>query len=204
MRTRRLRKLNTTQRKNGGAKLGEGARGICYDIYSESDESLHQFAGDSKKIELFFPDGTSEVIDNEEKIKDFLESLKKISNSIAKIFKPVSIFSFKSIQSEFINELKTNRRIIELYGLKNAKKYTTLTGVEINNKSVSGAIFSGRSVIYTIFNKKCVGKYDMDIKQFTIDINDNAWQSISSPMFTIVSGLYSFLISFRNSNESSL
>jgi hypothetical protein len=172
MRTHRVRRLNRTRRNNGGAKLGEGAQAIAYDVYSESDESLYSLTKDkTNKIELFFPDGKTETLSSPEEIEKFLESLKSLTNSIAKVLKPKGFFSFENINKNFIEELDINRTIINLYGLKNAKKYLTLAGIEIHGKSVSAAIFTGEgSKVYAIFNNKCNGNYDMDIKQFATDI----------------------------------
>jgi len=171
MGTRRVRKLNKTRRKYGGAKLGEGARALAYDIYSEGDESLYSITKNStNKIELFFADGNSETITDKDKVDEFIESLKVSTESIAKIFKSPKMFSFKSSRTEFIGELDINRKVIDSYGLKNAIKYSTLTGIKIKGKNVSGAIFSGKKSIYAIFNVKCNGHYDMNIKQFTLDI----------------------------------
>ena len=172
MGTRRIRKLNKTRRKHGGAKLGEGVRGIAYDTYSESGDSLYSLAKSNKtsKIELFFADGNSQTITDENKIENLYESLKSLTDSISKIFKPSRFFSLTSASKEFSGEIETNKRVVDLYGLKNAVKYSTLTGVELDGKNISGAIFYGKTNIYAIFNRKCIGEYDMDIKQFTLDI----------------------------------
>jgi hypothetical protein len=169
MGTRRVRNFNRTRRKYGGDKLGEGGRSIAYDLYSESGDSLYSLAkeNNTSEIELIFPDGKTEILENSDQ---FLESLKSSKQSIGKIIKPSGFLSLITTKSNFMGEIENNQKIINAYGLKNAKKYTTLTGIELDGKNVSGAIFSGKKSIHAIFNVKCVSKYDMDIKQFTVDI----------------------------------
>jgi hypothetical protein len=156
-------------RKYGGDKLGEGGRSIAYDIYSETGDSLYSIVKTSNisSVEVFFPNGKVQITNDIEK---FLEKLKTCNQSMCKLLKPSGFLSFVTTKNNFIEEINNNQKIIDIYGLKNAKKYTTLTGAIIDGKNVAGAIFSGERNIYVIFNTKCISKYNFDIKQFTFDI----------------------------------
>ena len=172
MGTRRVQRLNKTRRKYGGEKIGEGKCGIAYDVYSEESECLYALAKKNKtnSIELFFINQKSKILDDPDEIEKFEESLKNAKDTVAKIIKPVSFFSFISTTTKFLEEVKTNQETIDEYGPKNAKKYLVLSGVDFENNNVVAAIFYGNANIHCIFNAKCVSNYDMNIKEFTIDL----------------------------------
>ena len=165
-RTRRVHK------KYGGAKLGEGVQAAAYDVYSEIDESLYSMVYSNKtfKIELFLSDGKVKFLNDLEDIRIFIEDLKNHTDFIAKIIKPVSLFSFHSIRGNFLEEIKDNQKVINSYKPKDVDNYITLAGIKFDGMNVTAAIFTGDSSFYAIFNVRCNPMYDFDIKKFTIDI----------------------------------
>ena len=77
-------------RKLGGVKLGEGSKGIVYDVYgSEGEESFYSIINskinDIEKIVLYSSNDTCAI--GKSSVKYFMNYLKTTSNLIAKIIK---------------------------------------------------------------------------------------------------------------------
>ena len=158
-------------RKSGGAKLGEGSKGIVYDINSPDGVSFYSIiksrAEIITKIMLYSPDNKHLI--GKKDIPSFINYIHTTKNAVAKIIKTRKqtgkISPFK-IQND--DEVRSNNKIIQKFG-KYSKKYLTIYP-DLIFKDVSFIackIYYNTNKIpdYVIFGDKCglIEKVNIDI-----------------------------------------
>jgi len=165
----------TRRRKVGGAFLGEGAQGKTYDMgCSTEGESMCTMLekNNVSKIRLELENGDFVMLDTKEDIDEFITFLHSVTGKIAKMFKPAKIFTIKTLQSKLDEEIDSNKTVNKLYG-RTANRYVTSDAIKGFRKlSIVGAIVTvnGTPLLFVVFGTKCTNVYDMDIKEFVIDI----------------------------------
>jgi serine/threonine protein kinase len=172
MNTRRqkYRRRRTVRQQRGGAILGEGAKGITYNLCKDDKLS---FCDDLdrmniRKITLFTIDGV-ETISDPDTIQSFVSFLRTKKDNVAKIMKPTGIF-ISTTRKEFDNEIRENKHIIKLYG-KHVEKYLTIAPIKGFKKyNIFGAMFEGTSTTYAVFGSKCNNKYEIVLPGFLIEL----------------------------------
>ena len=167
--------MGRTRRNIGGALLGEGVQGKTYDLGcdTEGDSMCLMLENNNvSEIRLELEDGSFFLLKTKEDIDDFINFLHTVTGKIAKIFKPVGIFSAKTIQNKLDEELDFNKAVNKLYG-RTARRYVTSDPLKGFRKlSIVGAIvtINGQRLFFVVFGTKCTNVYDIDLKQFVIDI----------------------------------
>lgn len=167
-------------RKTGGAKLGEGSKGIVYDINSPDGELsfysiIKSRADEIDKIILYSPDGRRLL--GKKDIQPFINYIKTTRNAIAKFIKTnntkkqtVKISHFKI---RIDDEVRSNMKIIQKFG-KYAKKYLTiypnLIFKDISFIACKIYYNSNKSPDYVIFGDKCGLIKKVNIDQLIVDI----------------------------------
>jgi len=156
-----------TLKLRGGALLGEGSKGIVYDLKS-NDKSANFFhilsgrADDVSGITLYGPSGKHALGAGE--VSEFVKFIGTKSDRIAKIiknriFRPLRITTstgVKTIQRQLDDEIWTNLRLLKLLGqtkflsIDPQLKFNNTTFIACAIKSKSGA-----RPMYVIFGKKC-------------------------------------------------
>jgi hypothetical protein len=165
----------TRRRKVGGALLGEGVQGKTYDMGCNTEgDSMCTMLETNKvsEIRLELEDGSFTVLNSKEDIHEFVEFLHTVTGKIAKVFKPVGIFSMKTLQNKLDEEIEFNKSINKIYG-RAAKRYVTSDPVKGFRKlSIVGAIVTvnGQRLLFVVFGTKCTNVYDIDLDKFIIDI----------------------------------
>lgn len=167
-------------RKTGGAKLGEGSKGIVYDINSPDDElSFYSIIKsrnqEIEKIILYTPDG-KHILEKKD-IQPFIDYIQTTKNAIAKFIKTNNtkkrtgkISPFK-IQND--DEVRGNNKIIQKFG-KYAKKYLTIYP-DLMFKDISFIACkiyynTKRNNEYVIFGTKCGVIKKVNIDNLIVDI----------------------------------
>ena len=167
--------MGRTRRNIGGALLGEGVQGKTYDLGCDTEgESMCLMLENNNvsEIRLELEDGSFFSLQTKEDIDDFINFLHTVTGKIAKIFKPVGFFSTKTLQNKLDEEIEFNKSVNKLYG-RTARRYVTSDPLKGFRKlSIVGAIMTvkGQGLFFVVFGTKCTNVYDIDIKQFVIDI----------------------------------
>lgn len=165
----------TRRRKIGGALLGEGAQGKTYDMGcdTEGDSMCTMLETNNvSEIRLELEDGKFVILNTPEDINEFVDFLHTVTGKIAKVFKPVGLFSMKTLQNKLDEEIEFNKSVNKLYG-RTAKRYVTSDPIKGFRKlSIVGAIVTvnGQRLLFVVFGTKCTNVYDIDLDKFIVDI----------------------------------
>jgi serine/threonine protein kinase len=142
----------------GGGIIGEGVHGIAYDLCLSTSESFCDLVD-----KLTITEVTLYTVDGPKKINndDFLTLVHRRGKYYAKVLKPKGPISLSSAKKEFLQEIQSNRLILELLD----DSMVTVFPNEL------GAHIKGSKEIYVIFGKKCNNVYSVNnIKKFGKDI----------------------------------
>jgi len=166
-------------RKTGGAKLGEGSKGIVYDINSPDDEQsfysiIKSRDQEIEKIILFTPD--SKHILGKKDIQSFIDYIQTTKNAVAKFIKTTTkkrTGKISPFKIRIDDEIRSNIKIIQKFG-KYAKKYLTIYPDLIfkNISFIACKIYynSKRNNDYVIFGDKCDFIKKVKLDDFINDI----------------------------------
>jgi serine/threonine protein kinase len=167
-------------RKTGGAKLGEGSKGIVYDTISPEDEDsfysiLKSYEDDIVKIILFSQDG--EYTLGKRDIQPFIDYIKITKNTVAKIIKSRakkrSTKKISHFKVRIDDEVRSNLKIMEKFG-SYSKRYLTVKPDLIFDKvqffSCKIIYNSNKEPTYVIFGEKCTIDKKVNLDRLINDI----------------------------------
>lgn len=168
---------HTRRSQRGGALLGEGAHGKTYNLGCATDDKetfCDMFEAQKAAIEkvTLYTLHDQSVISSSKDIDDFMTFLSHTKNKIAKVFKPVGVFSRKSLKTKLDEEIYFNRKIAQVYGSTASKFLTTAPLSGFKDHQIMGAILHSKSApsTYVVFGSKCNPKYHFHVKEFLIDL----------------------------------
>jgi serine/threonine protein kinase len=173
-----------TTRKNGGAKLGEGQKGIVYDISSpDGEESLYSIlqsrAHNIESITLYSLNDKISL--SKQDFSPFINYIGTIHNKAAKIMKEprpeITLKNKKSImlkKKRIDDEIRSNIRIVNLFK-KDAETYLAMNPKLVfkNTKFLSCKFVyrNPKSRMYVLFVNKCTGfKNKTNLDQLIVNI----------------------------------
>lgn len=165
-------------RKDGGALLGEGAKGIVYDTY-DPDKAKSFYTILSNKIKrisqiVLYSDSEKKYTVERSSLADFIEYLKTTNGTIAKLIKKPRTDTRKlKYKKRVDDELHSNIKIINMLDSYSDKYLTIDPGLTFNGlKFYSCCIFYTKPVKrqYVIFGKKCGYIFQLDLDILISDI----------------------------------
>lgn len=153
-------------RRVGGALLGEGSKGIVYDL--SGDQSFHSWLS-LQSIDRIKLHGVGNV-----PVSDFINYLNNKPNRIAKILKNRTYKNTKKdgvSKRSLEDEIWNNKRIIKLFGNRGKSYLTIDPELEFDGLPfISCKLFTKDGSTNVIFGKKCGHKKELDLDKLIIDI----------------------------------
>ena len=149
-------------KSKGGALLGEGSKGIVYDL--SGDESFYKWLT-NQNIERIQLHGVGRV-----PVQEFIEYLRDKPNRIAKIIKQRTYKKNGTNKRSLEDEIWNNMKILKLFGRKGTEFLTIDPELEFNGQPfISCKLFSKGVATSVIFGKKC-DKSEFDLDALIIDV----------------------------------
>lgn len=167
-----------TRRARGGELLGKGAHGITYNVgCNTTDKTVCSIISRLTMTEVILYDEHCKphTFTDASDLHDFELYLDQAKAKIAKILINHEYVGETQIQHEFLNELRENINIKEIYGLE-SEKYTAIgpvanfKGIDIYGAIVKNSKSESR---YILFGNKCSKKGNLsesELDKYIIDI----------------------------------
>lgn len=176
--------VNKTLKYWGGAKLGEGSKGIVYDLNCKQDEEsfckiIESWSDDISGLELYSKDGKHKL--DPVKTLGFIKYISNKKNRIVKIlkerkYKPITMKTAKgkrTVKRSLDDEIHSNMKILTKFGEKGDRYLSINPHLVFDNIEFIACSISFKHnitpVTHVIFGQKCTtGKTDLD--KLLIDI----------------------------------